>query len=158
MKKYILVLIPLIFIFDLQYSVSQEILSAQINQNFRQLIVDEIIFEIQQIDGSNQIISGSILISISEKSEINLQLIPGKGDHEDFFLGFGSVECFQEKLRSLNLDLMNDCVFLLPFVLRPNTNVEFEDNLEKTIQKLFPEIRFERVGCLHYLPPYIGLK
>lgn len=136
-------------------ALSQCVLREPINENLRKLIVDELVLKIQKKEDSNSAAIGVIMISISEKSVVDLKLITGTTDQQGLSLGNESVENFQEKLSSLEII---DCVLLLPFLLEEKSLSRIGDKFDETIKKLLPEVRFEDVDCLHYLPPYIGLK
>jgi len=158
MIKKVLVSFLFFFHFGLKDVLSQDVLSEPTNESLRKLIVDELILKIQKKEDSKSTTIGVIMISISEKSEVDLKFITGKPEEQVLSLNNESIEKFQNKLSSLETSEIINCILLFPFLLEETSLSRVGDKFEETIQKLLPEIRFEDVDCLHYLPPYIGLK
>ncbi|MFC5625594.1 hypothetical protein [Algoriphagus winogradskyi] len=146
--RSVIITILILFLFPVQ-NFGQEIQEYAIPQDFKKLIIQNLILEIRPNEQFKKKYKGYFLVlSISDDKKISTAIIESDERFSMQEIDETISSKLNEKFQNLGIEFPSGCLYVFPVLVVTNSYFEFEDNLEEGIMSVYPNIKFNDFDCI----------
>ncbi|RAI85776.1 hypothetical protein [Algoriphagus yeomjeoni] len=146
--RSVIITILILFLFPVQ-NFGQEIEEYAIPQDFKKLIIQNLILEIRPNEQFKKKYKGYFLVlSISDDKKISTAIIESDERFSMQEIDETISSKLNEKFQNLGIEFPSGCLYVFPVLVVTNSYFELEDNLEEGIMSVYPNIKFKDFDCI----------